>query len=179
MFTRNPAGPDHEASSQSSVIEVTVMMDSFWKTSVEYCEATRSICHFSARSTDLTFEALVRVGFSTRRGASLGGLETWFQAELLHRIALSAVETEEALKVKAEVPSFSEEKIAVSVEPRCLMIEGKRESKKEETRNKTVCAEGRSGQIFMELSAEVDSEKVTATLRNGVLDLTVLKVAKA
>jgi HSP20 family molecular chaperone IbpA len=79
---------------------------------------------------DLPFEALVRVGFSTRRGASLGGLETWFQAELLHRIALSAVETEEVLKVKAEVPSFSEEKIEVSVEPRCLMIEGKRESKK-------------------------------------------------
>ena len=30
----------------------------------------------------------------------------------------------------------------------------------------------------MELSAEVGSEKVTATLGNGVLELTVLKVAK-
>jgi HSP20 family protein len=109
----------------------------------------------------------------------LGGLETWFQAErgLLHRIALSVVETEEAFKVKAKVPSFGEEKIEVSVEPRCLMIEGKRESKKEETRSKKVCAEGRSDQIFV--SAEVGSEKVTATLRNGVLELTVLKVAKA
>jgi hypothetical protein len=29
------------------------------------------------------------------------------------------------------------------------------------------------------VSAEVGSEKVTATLRNGVLELTVLKVAKA
>ena len=77
------------------------------------------------------------------------------------------------------MPSFSEEKIEVSVEPRCLMIEGKRESKKEETRNKTVCADGRLGQIFMELSAEVGSEKATVTLRNDVLELTVLKVAKA
>ena len=111
----------------------------------------------------------------------MGGLETWFQAErkLLHRIALGVVETEEAFKVKAEVPSFSEEKIEVSVEQRCLMIEGKRESKKEETMSKTVCAEGHSDQIFVELSAEVGSEKVTATLRNGVLELTVLKVAKA
>jgi HSP20 family molecular chaperone IbpA len=108
----------------------------------------------------------------------LGGLETWFQAErgLLHRIALSVVETEEAFKVKDEVPSFGEEKIEVSVEPRCLMIEGKRESKKEETRRKRVCAEGRSDQIFV--SVEVGSEKVTATLRN-VPELTVLKVAKA
>jgi hypothetical protein len=38
---------------------------------------------------------------------------------------------------------------------------------------------GRSDQIFVELSAEVGSEKVTATLRNGVLELTVLKVTKA
>ena len=45
----------------------------------------------------------------------MGGLEAWFQTELPHRIALSAVETEETLKVKAEVPSFSEEKIEVSL----------------------------------------------------------------
>jgi HSP20 family molecular chaperone IbpA len=122
----------------------------------------------------------VRRVFDEKGGASLGGRETWFQAEreLLHRIALSVVETEEAFKVKAEVPSFKEEKIEASVEPRCLMIEGKCESKKEETRSKTVCAEGRSDQIFVEMSAEVGSEKVTATLRN-VLELTVLKVAKA
>jgi HSP20 family protein len=123
----------------------------------------------------------VRRVFDEKGGASLGGRETWFQAEreLLHRIALSVVETEEAFKVKAEVPSFSEEKIEASVEPRCLMIEGKCESKKEMTRSKTVCAEGRSDQIFVEMSAEVGSEKVTATLTKGVLELTVLKVAKA
>jgi HSP20 family molecular chaperone IbpA len=69
---------------------------------------------------DLTFEALVRRVFDEKGGASSGGLKTWFQAEreLLHRIALSVVETEEAFKVKAEVPSFSEEKIEVSVDRR-------------------------------------------------------------
>jgi hypothetical protein len=41
-----------------------------------------------------------------------------------------------------------------------------------------VCAEGRSYRIFVELSAEVGSEKVTATLRKGVLELTMLKSRK-
>lgn len=52
------------------------------------------------------------------------------------------------------------------------MIEEGRDEEQE------VCAEGRSDQIFVELSAEVGSEKVTATLRKGVLELTVLRSRK-
>lgn len=43
--------PSREAQSgppsQSSVIEVTVVMDSFWKTYAQHCEATISMCRFS------------------------------------------------------------------------------------------------------------------------------------
>jgi len=47
----SPEAQSGQPPSQSSVIEVTVMMDSFWKTCVEHCKATRSMWRFSARST--------------------------------------------------------------------------------------------------------------------------------
>jgi hypothetical protein len=53
---------------------------------------------------------------------------------------------------------LSEEKIEVSVEPRCLMIEGKRESKKDEEETE----QGRSDHIFVERRLR-SQRKVTAT----------------
>jgi HSP20 family protein len=83
--------------------------------------------------------------------------------------------------VKAEVPGFNEKEIEIGVEPGRLTITGKRETKKEEKKGKVVCAESRSDQILrmVDLPAEIDTDKVTATLKNGILDLTLPKVTKA
>jgi HSP20 family protein len=48
-------------------------------------------------------------------------------------------------------------------------------------KGKTVCAESCSDQILrmVDLPAEIETDKVTATLKNGVLELTLPKVAEA
>ncbi len=109
-------------------------------------------------------------------------LENWLRAEreLLHPVAVNITESDEAFEVKAEVPGFNEKEIEIGVEPGRLTITGKRETKKEEKKGKTVCAESRSDQILrmVDLPAEIDTDKVTATLKNGVLELTLPKAAK-
>ena len=112
-------------------------------------------------------------------------LEDWFKAEMdmLHPVHVIITEAEDSLEVKAEVPGFSEKEIEVSVEPRRLTIAGKRETetRKQGKKNKTVYSEFCSDQILrtVDLPASVDAEKTTATLKNGVLQLTMPKAAKA
>ena len=112
-------------------------------------------------------------------------LEDWFKAEMdmLHPVHVNIAEAEDSLEVKAEVPGFSEKEIEISVEPRRLTITGKRETetKREEKKTKTVYSEFCSNQILrtVDLPATVDAEKTTATLKNGVLQLTMPKTAKA
>jgi HSP20 family molecular chaperone IbpA len=111
-------------------------------------------------------------------------LDDWFKAEmdLLHPVHVRIDEAGENLEVKVEVPGFNEKEIEVSVEPRRLTIAGKRETeKKEEKKGKTVYSEFCSNQILriVDLPASVDTEKATATLKNGILQLTMPKTAKA
>jgi HSP20 family protein len=110
-------------------------------------------------------------------------LEDWFRAEreLLHPVHVHVTESGDALEVKAEVPGFSEKELEINVEPRRLVITGKRETKKEEKKGKTVYSEACSDQIMrmIDLPADVETEKVTATLKNGVLELNLPKSTKA
>lgn len=133
-----------------------------------------------------TFNALARRAYEIFDGnGRMSGhdLEHWFQAEreLLHPVALNAVETPEAFEVKAEVPGFSEKDLEIGVEPQRLTITGKRESSKEGKRGKTVFTESSSDQLLriVDLPAEVEVGKVTAVLKNGILELTLPKMAKA
>ena len=110
-------------------------------------------------------------------------IEDWFRAEmeLLHPVHIEITESGEELEVKAEVPGFSEKEIEVSVEPQRLTITGKREtSKKEEKKGKTVYEEFCSDQILrvVDLPIAVDADKVTATLKNGILQMKMPKAAK-
>lgn len=133
-----------------------------------------------------TFNALARRAYEIfeGNGRAFGReLENWFQAEkeLLHPVPVNITESDESFEVKAEVPGFNEKEIEIGVEPRRVTITGKRETKKEETKGKTVCAESCSDEILrmVDLPAEVATDKVTATLKNGVLELALPKVAKA
>jgi HSP20 family protein len=109
--------------------------------------------------------------------------EDWFQAEreLLHPVHVSVEEFDDSFAVKAEVPGFSEKELEINLEPRRLTITGKREAKKEEKKGKTVYAERCCDEILrmVDLPAEVETDKVNATLKNGVLEFTLPKVAKA
>ena len=133
-----------------------------------------------------TFNALTRRAYEIfdGNGRIFGrDLENWLQAEreFLHPVALNMNETEEAFLVKADVPGFTEKEIEVSVEQGRLVITGEKDSSKEEKKGKTICSESRSDRILrvVDLPGEVEADKVVATLKNGVLELVLPKVAKA
>ena len=121
--------------------------------------------------------------FDGRGRADGHDLEDWLRAEseLLHPVHLDIAESDDALSVHAEVPGFSAKELEVSVEPHRLTISGKRETSKERTSKKTIYAEQCSSQMFraINLPTEVDSSKVAATLKDGVLELVMPKAVKA
>lgn len=109
--------------------------------------------------------------------------EHWFkaEAELLHPVHMNVTESDDALAVQAEVPGFGPNELEVSIEARRLTISGKRESREERKKGKTIYQERCCNEILraVDLPAEVDTTKATATLKNGVLELTLPKTAQA
>jgi HSP20 family protein len=105
----------------------------------------------------------------------------WLEAEreLLHPVHIRMEETEGEFLVRAELPGFTASDIEVSVEPRRLTITGKRESKQEDKQGDAVYAEQCSDEIFrtMDLPAEVNVAKITATLKDGILEVSLPKSA--
>lgn len=115
-------------------------------------------------------------------GRTLGrDIEDWFRAEteVLHPVHLDLSESPVSFSVRAEVPGFTAKDLDVNLEPRRLTISGKRETKEEHRTKKTVCSERCSDQILrvLDLPAEVDAEKVKATLKDGILELEIPKAA--
>ena len=110
-------------------------------------------------------------------------LDNWFkaEAELLHSSHININESESALTIEAEVPGFNANELEVSIEPRRLIISGKKETSKEEKkRGKSIYKEQCSSELLrvIDLPAEVVASKATATLRNGVLELNMPKIAR-
>ncbi len=111
-------------------------------------------------------------------------LEDWFRAEseLLHPVHVTIKESEEGLTVQAEVPGFSAEELEVNVEPRRLTITGERETKEEQKKEgRTIYSERYANKILrvVDLPTEIDSAKVTANLKDGVLSFSLPKAAPA
>jgi HSP20 family molecular chaperone IbpA len=135
---------------------------------------------------DNTFNFIARRAYEIFEigGRAFGrDLDNWLQAEkeLLHPVLVNVTESDGSFEVTAEVPGFTEKEIEVGVEPRRLTITGKRETKKEEKKGKTIWTESCSDQILrlVDLPAEIETGKVAATLKNGVLELTLPKLGKA
>jgi len=110
-------------------------------------------------------------------------LEDWFRAEseLLHPVHLEMAESEDNLTVRAEVPGFSTKELEISVEPRKLTILGKHEAQEESKKGKTIYSERCAREILrvVDLPAEVDGLKVSAILKDGVLNIELPKAAHA
>ncbi len=110
-------------------------------------------------------------------------LENWLRAEgeILHAAPLELRESEGEFTVRAEVPGFAAKDIEISVEPGCLKIAGKRETKEEEKKGKVIRSEWCADQILraVDLPAEVDTSKVTASLKDGVLTIELPKAPHA
>ncbi len=132
-------------------------------------------------------DAIARRAFEIFEGRGKGPgqeLEDWLRAEseLLHPIHVDVQESDDALIVCTDVLGFSAKEVEVSVEPRRVTVVGKEEaSEKRKEGKKAVYTERHSTQIFrvLDLPAEVDPTKATATLKDGILELRMPRAAKA
>jgi len=118
------------------------------------------------------------------RGRAFGrDLDDWLRAEseFVRPIRIDLTESADALTVRAEVPGFSANELEVGVESHRLTISGKHEPTEQRPGEKTIYGGQGSNQIYraIDLPADIDTSKVTATLKNGVLTLTMPKAAKA
>ena len=117
--------------------------------------------------------------FERDGGVNGNDVRHWLEAEeeFLHPMHVRLEESEGEFVVNAEVPGFTANDLEVNVEPRRLIISGKRESKKESKEGTTLYSEECSNEIFrtIDLPSEVSATKVTATLKDGVLNVQIPK----
>lgn len=110
-------------------------------------------------------------------------LDHWFKAEseMLHPAHVQIRESDDAITVDAEVPGFNANELQISLEPRRLIISGKRQSKSESKKENVVYNECSSSELLrsVELPAEVNVSRATATLNDGILELNVAKASGA
>jgi HSP20 family protein len=101
------------------------------------------------------------------------------EPELTRPIFLKLYETEENLVVRAEVPGFTEKELTVSCEPWRLVISGKKEIREEAKveKKEEIPAHMEKMQIYktIKFPVEVKPESVKATLKHGILELTLPK----
>ena len=119
--------------------------------------------------------------FFEARGREFGHeMEDWVRAEfeLMRHVPIEVTQDDTHVFVRAEVPGFAFNDIKVNVEPKFVVISGRTEKKKEEEKGKTVWTEFRSNQFMrkLPLPVEVDPQKGTAILKDGILELTFARV---
>lgn len=135
---------------------------------------------------DKLYDSIARRAFEIFEGnGRLFGheLDDWLKAEseVLHPVHMEISETEEALTVKAEVPGFEAKELDVQVQANRLTISGKHEAQEEAKKGKAIYSERCANEIFrsVNLPSDVDSSKVTATLKDGVVTIELPKAPQA
>jgi HSP20 family protein len=135
---------------------------------------------------DTVFDDIARRAFHIFEGNGriIGrDLEDWFQAEkeLFRPVQTELKESADSLELKAKVPGFSEKELEIRVESRRVVITGKHESiEKEQAKGNIARSETHTSQVFciVDLPADVEVNKATATLNNEVLTLAMPKAAR-
>jgi HSP20 family protein len=109
--------------------------------------------------------------------------EDWFRAEseLLSPVLIEIEENEKEMIVRADVPGFRDKDLEVAVEPHRLIISGKREEIRDQTKRKAVYTERRSDEVLrtIDFSEEIDPENASATLHDGTLEISVARAHPA
>lgn len=92
--------------------------------------------------------------------------------------AVDIAETEDALHVKAELPGLKQEDVDIHVQGDTLTIKGERKYEHEEKKKNYLRKETTYGsfQRAFSLGVPVKTDAVTATYKNGVLEITLPKV---
>ncbi len=91
-------------------------------------------------------------------------------------------ETASGYAISAEIPGYKESEINLYVENHVLTLEGKKEEKKDEKDGKKYLVRERVVRDFKRsftLPEDADEEKVSASFKNGVLEIDLPKTEKA
>ena len=114
------------------------------------------------------------------RGGEWGReLDDWFHAEreVLRPVPLEIKETDKEFIVTAAVPGFKPEEIEVSLKDDLLILSGETEAREENKDENVITREWKSNRFLRQftLPSHVDAENVHASLRHGMLELTMPK----
>ena len=95
--------------------------------------------------------------------------------------AIDVAEDDNSIVVRAEVPGCNAEDIDISVYGNTLTISGEKKLKEEKKEKGYYHVESSYGTFRRELTlaTDVDSDKIDATCKDGVLSVTLPKAAKA
>ena len=91
-------------------------------------------------------------------------------------------ETASGYAISAEIPGYKENEINLYVENHVITLEGKKEEKKDEKDGKKYLVRERVVRDFKRsftLPEDADEEKVSASFKNGVLEIDLPKTEKA
>jgi HSP20 family protein len=122
------------------------------------------------------------LGFQWPFGRSLFAAEPQFRRELMWSTmpAVDVVESEKSYEIAADLPGMDEKNIEVKVAEGVLTIKGEKQEEKEE--KKDYYLQERSFGSFQrrfDLPESVDSDKIEASFKKGVLTVTLPKKPEA
>jgi HSP20 family protein len=94
---------------------------------------------------------------------------------LLTPISTKVVDIDGGFTVRAQIPGFTRKDIEVQAEPRRLIIYGKKQGRSERQEGRGVLKGKVPDEIFrvLDLPHEIDPDDVRATIKNGVLEITL------
>jgi HSP20 family molecular chaperone IbpA len=119
--------------------------------------------------------------FKESEFSSREDLEEWrlTVSDLLQQLPLAVNETDDEISICAEVPGYGESDLEVKVDTNRIFISGSTElpSECEGEKDEALCAERSSKEFVREylLPTPIDPEKVSAELRDGVLEIHLTK----
>jgi HSP20 family protein len=102
-------------------------------------------------------------------------------AELPSMPSVDVIDREDEVVVRAEVPGYKKEEIEVSVSNSTLTIKGETKAEEKEEKGDYYRCEISRGAFTrtVELPAAVDDSKAKASMKDGMLELTLPKVEKS
>jgi HSP20 family protein len=114
-------------------------------------------------------------------------MDRWFDegfgrnAPAMFTPAVDLVQTETGYELHANLPGFKPEEVDINVEKDTVTIKAKHEEQQEKTEKNYLYRERRSGTFYrsFRLPEVVDAEKAEAKIDNGVVVLTLPRLAQA